>query len=148
MDPLIYVGIMTLLPLFELRWSIPFGIYMGANWMSVSAVAILANIALGPLVLLGLYRFLDVALKVDFMRNFYEKAVLKTQDKAKAYVEKYGFIGLALFVGVPLPGSGSYTGALAAFLLGVDFKKFALANLVGVLFAGALITAISIGLLG
>ena len=148
MDPLIYVALMTLLPLFELRWSIPFGIYMGATWFWVAFVAIGANILLGPAIFFALHKFLDVALKVDFLRGFYERVVLKTQDRAKHYVDKYGVLGMALFVGLPLPGSGSYTGALGAFLLGFRFRHFLLANTIGVLFAGVLVTAISLGILG
>ncbi len=56
------------------------------------------------------------------------------------YVDKYGTIGLALFIGVPLPGSGVWTGALAAFLLGFKRKEFSIANIVGVLIAGVIVT--------
>ncbi|MEA3499505.1 MAG: small multi-drug export protein, partial [Candidatus Marinimicrobia bacterium] len=60
--------------------------------------------------------------------------------KVESKVEKYGEFGLALFIGIPLPGSGVYTGALAAFILGLDFKKFFIATVIGVFIAGILVT--------
>lgn len=148
MTTLIYVAVMTLLPFFELRWSIPFGIYMGTKWMWVVLVATSANLILGPVVFIALHNFLKYVLKVDFLKDFYEKVVLNTQDRVKNYVDKYGLVGMAMFVGLPLPGSGSYTGALGAFLLGFRLRSFILANTLGVLFASFIVTAISLGVLG
>ena len=145
---LIFVAILTLLPLFELRWSIPFGIYMGVKWMWVALVATSANLILGPVIFIALHSFLKYALKVNSLKDFYEGVVLKTQGRVKNYVDKYGLIGMAMFVGLPVPGSGSYTGALGAFLLGFRLRSFILANTIGVLFASFLVTAISVGLLG
>jgi len=70
--------------------------------------------------------------------------VEKTQKKIHKLVEKYGELSVAVFVGIPLPGSGVYSGALAAYLIGLDFKKFTIANIIGVLIAGTLVTIISL----
>jgi len=59
-------------------------------------------------------------------------------------VEKYGEFGLALFIGVPLPGSGSISGAIAAHLMGMSFKRFFLANLIGVSIAAIVVLAVSL----
>ena len=60
----------------------------------------------------------------------------------KKSVEKYGEWAVALFIAIPLPGSGSYSGAIAAYVIGLSHKKFAIANLIGVIIAGILVTAI------
>ena len=69
--------------------------------------------------------------------------IIRNQKKVHKYVEKYGVLGLGLFIGVPLPGSGVYSGALAAYLLGFKFKEFFKAAIIGVLIAGVIITLIS-----
>ena len=66
----------------------------------------------------------------------------KTRHKIHPYVERYGELGVAVFIGIPLPGSGVYTGALGAYLLGVDRKKFSVANVIGVLIAATAVTLI------
>ena len=66
----------------------------------------------------------------------------KTQHKIHPYVEKYGELGVAVFIGIPLPMSGVYTGAFGAYLLGVDKKKFAIANVIGVLIAAVAVTTL------
>ncbi len=66
----------------------------------------------------------------------------RTRHKLHPYVEKYGELGLALFIGVPLPGTGAYTGAFGAFLMGMSRRKFLWANLLGVLLACVALTMI------
>ena len=66
----------------------------------------------------------------------------RTQHKLHPYVEKYGEWGLAVFIGVPLPGTGAYTGAFGAFLLGLDKRKFLVANALGVLIACVAVVAL------
>ena len=70
-----------------------------------------------------------------------------TQRKIKPLVDKYGLFGVSLFIAIPLPGSGSYTGAVAAYILGIGYKKFILANLIGVIIAGTIVTLTSLGIL-
>jgi uncharacterized membrane protein len=66
--------------------------------------------------------------------------VEKTRKKIHAGVEKYGEYFLIIFIGIPLPGSGVYSGALGAYLLGMSFRKFIIANIFGVLIAAAAVT--------
>ena len=65
----------------------------------------------------------------------------KTYDE---YVEKYGEIGVAIFIGIPLPGSGVYTGSMGSYLLGVSKKDFIIACILGVLIAGTAVTLITL----
>lgn len=142
---LITIVIMTLLPGLELRLSIPWGVGTGIDPSAVFVVAVLTNIALGPVVYFALIHFVQFFLRFNLINNIYEHFVLRTRKRVFPLVEKYGLIGISLFVAIPLPGSGSYTGALAAYLLGLSQRRFAVANLLGVLIAGLIVTLVSIG---
>lgn len=132
------IGI-TLLPGIELRGSIPIGIAYGFNPLWVFLLLTLVNIAIIVPLLLFLEWFFHLVEKINIVDFF----VRRTRKKAGPYVKKYGVIGLALFVGVPLPGTGAYTGALAAHLLGLDKKRAFFAIAMGVLIAGSIVTLIS-----
>ncbi len=156
---LLWVAFLTLLPGLELRLSIPAGILastvnlplgysltgLGLPILEVFVVAVLTNIILGPIVFYALHQFISFFLKFSPIKRCYEFSVKRTQKKVFPLVEKFGIIGIALFIAIPLPGSGSYTGALAAYLLGMESKQFAIANIVGVLIAGIVVTGLTIG---
>tara|TARA_B100000315_G_scaffold208440_1_gene203763 strand:+ start:168 stop:644 length:477 start_codon:yes stop_codon:yes gene_type:complete len=134
----------TFLPFLELRASIPFGIISGVHWSLVFVIAVVTNILLG----IFLYHILDRVIyyftKIDFIDKLYGRYVEKTQKKIHSLIEKYGEFALAVFIGIPLPGSGVYSGALAAYLLGFEKKKFIVACIWGVLIAGVLVTLVSV----
>ncbi|MCQ9207362.1 MAG: small multi-drug export protein [Omnitrophica bacterium] len=149
--------LVTFIPGLELRASIPLGILAGKieflnlvlegyglNWVVVFLTCVIANVILGPLVYVFLDKFVHRFLRLRLFAKYYHGKVEKTQKKLKPYVEKYGLFGVAIFIGMPLPGSGSYTGALGAYLLGLDYKKFIIANTVGVFIAGIIVTAVTL----
>jgi len=149
--------LVTFIPFLELRASIPLGILsgkielfnltlqgFGLNWALVFLVCVVSNMILGPLVYLFLDKFVKYLTKFELFANYYNRKVEKTQHKIEPYVRKYGTFGVALFIGVPLPGTGSYTGALGAYLLGLGYKKFILANALGVLIAGIVVTMLTL----
>lgn len=141
---LILIGL-TLLPFLELRASIPYGILnTDLNWAAVFLICGITNIILAPII----YFLLDKAVHSFFFikpfKKVYDYYIIKTQKKIQGYVEKYGEIGVTLFIAVPLPGSGVYSGALAAYILGMSYKDFIKSAIIGVLIAGAIVTAISI----
>ena len=113
---------------------------LGMPWIKVVIITFITNILLGPIVYILLNQFVHIVIKINFFNKIYEKFVIRTRHKIENKVEKYGELGLALFIGVPLPGSGVYTGALAAFILGLNFKKFLIATVIGVFIAGILVT--------
>ncbi len=137
--------VLTLLPFLELRASIPYGIFnTSLSRPSVFLICIVTNILLAPLLWIFVNYMMHLFLDFDFIRKPYDKIVLKTQKKVHPYVEKYGTIGLALFIGIPLPGSGVYSGALGAYLLGFKFKDYIIASVIGVLIAGTAVLFASI----
>ena len=140
MNNIIQLILVTFIPGLELRASIPYGItVLGIPWIKVVIITFITNILLGPIVYILLNNFVHIVIKINFFNKIYEKFVIRTQHKIENKVEKYGELGLALFIGVPLPGSGVYTGALAAFILGLNFKKFLIATVIGVFIAGILV---------
>jgi len=133
----------TFIPTLELRASIPYGIFgTGIHWFQVFLICVVANIIIGIII----YVFLEWIIKLMCLFGPIEKLwngyVQKTQRRISEGVEKYGEWAVAVFIGIPLPGSGVYTGAVAAFLVGLNFKKFMIANIIGVIIAGILVTAI------
>jgi len=111
-------------------------------WLDAFLLVVAINILLGPIVYFALKIFLDLVIKIPAMNKLYERSLHKVQTKIKPKVDKYGAWGLALFIGIPLPGSGVYTGALAAFVLNVKPKQFMLATILGVLIAAIIVLAV------
>ena len=148
MDMLFEIGViifLTFIPTLELRASIPYGIFSSSmHWSLVFIVAVVANIVLAPIVYVFLNKFVHMFFRFSKFHRFYHKNVELVQNKIHKNVEKYGEYGLALFIGVPLPGSGVYTGVLAGYCVGLDYKRTMIASVFGVLIAGILVTVISL----
>jgi len=145
MNPVISLILITLLPFLELRASIPYGILAtNLHWVVVFLICVITNIILGSIIYLILDKFVHLVIKINFIGNIYKHFHEKTQKKIHKYVEKWGWLGLAVFIGIPAPGSGVYSGALAAYILGMSHKRFLIAAIVGVIIAGIIVTAISL----
>jgi len=154
---LILFGI-TLIPAFELRASIPYGILsgsvdlpfglavqgMGEPWPVVFIICVISNIILGTVLFPLIDHIMRILEKIPLVGRLWNKFVLRAQKKIHPYVEKWGTIGVALFIAVPLPGSGSYSGALGAYLLGISYRHFIVANIIGVTLAGIIVTILSV----
>jgi len=141
--PYLCIVLLTLVPALELRASIPYGILVAdENWLVVAAVAIAANIVLGPVVFFVLDKFMHLLLRIPLVDKLWNRMILKTQRKIHPMVEKYGVLGLSAFIGVPLPGSGVYSGAIGGYLLGFTKREFYIATVIGVLIAATAVTAV------
>lgn len=142
MKTILVLILITLIPTLELRASIPFGVLKGdMPWWAVVLVCVVTNIILGPLVYLFLDKGIGLLQRFEWLDRVYQRTVLKTQRNIQKSVDRYGEIGVALFIGIPLPGTGSYSGALGAYLIGLGYRKFIIANVIGVLIAGTIVTA-------
>lgn len=138
---LLLLVLITFIPALELRASIPLGVFEPNlravfTWPVVLAICVAANAVLGWLVYEIMGPFFSLLRRWRWFDTRVWPRLERTRHKVHPYVEKYGTMGLAIFIGVPLPGSGVYTGAFGAYLLGMDRRRFALANLVGVVIAG------------
>jgi len=135
----------TFLPFLELRASIPYGI-LKANlpWIQVFVICVITNIILGAILYLLIDKIIKIATKIKAIDDIYQKYIEKMQKNVDKYVDKYGELAVAVFIGIPLPGSGVYSGAIASYLLGLKYKKFMIANIIGVLIAGTIVTVVSL----
>jgi len=135
--------LITLIPTLELRASIPYGILIsGMPLWWVITICIITNIILGPMIYFILDKLMFILLKIGWVERIYNWSVIRTREKIQKPIDKYGDMGIALFIGIPLPGTGSYTGALGAYLMGLGYKKFIIANIIGVLIAGSVVTTV------
>jgi uncharacterized membrane protein len=145
-NKLLIVALLTLIPTLELRAGIPYGFLALINvpngWVYVVIVSIITNILLGPIVYFMLDKFVHLLRKIRFMDKIYQRKVAHIHKKIFPKTETYGDIALAFFIGIPLPGTGSYTGALAAYILGIKPKRFFWINIIGVLVAGIIVTVV------
>jgi len=148
-EEIIVLILITLLPFFELRVSIPYGIViLQMNWILVFFVCVMTNIILGPIIYIFIDKIMHVFLRIRFLDRLYSYYIERTQKRIHKYVQKYGELGIVVFIGIPFPGSGSYSGALASYLIGMKFKKFVIANAIGVLIAGLIIFLVSLTMNG
>lgn len=143
----IVVFIISMLPLLELRGGLLAASILNLDFLPGYIISILGNTLPIPLLLL----FLDKVLK--WLSNFKatKKLVSKLETKIlskKDQIEKYGYVGLMIFVGVPLPGTGAWTGAGLAVLLNMEKKKSFIFIMLGVILASIIMSIVSYGILG
>ena len=132
------------LPIFELRGAIPVAINMfGMPWYSAFSLALIGNLLPVPFILLFLGTITRWLSKIAFFQRTLNRLFAHTKRRGRI-VEKYERIGLALFVGIPLPVTGAWTGSLAASIFGLSFKHAFLAIFAGVFVAGIIVTCLSL----
>ena len=132
------------IPITELRAAIPFGIAGGMTPLSAWFWGVLGNLLPIPFILFMwplIYKIFDA---IPFTRGILHGFVDKAREKGKT-VEKKGAIGLTLFVAVPLPVTGVWTGSLISFLLGLKPLKSALCLTLGAMISGTVVTLITVG---
>ncbi len=142
MKGLLHLLVLTFVPGVELRGAIPISIlYYKNSPLTSFLILTFFNILIVPLVFL----LWDIALFIADKIKIVDLYLQKLRKRSERAVEKYGFWALALFVAVPLPGTGAYTGAFIAELFGMNKKKAFLSVSIGVFIAGLLVTLMSIG---
>ncbi|MCC8045861.1 MAG: small multi-drug export protein [Clostridiales bacterium] len=151
MKSYLIVFLISMLPLIELRGAIPYGVLFGLPTLPTYLVAIIGNMLPVPFIYLFARRILiwgqDKPLIGKLFTFFLEKGE-KGGQKLQAKAGRGLFVALLLFVGIPLPGTGAWTGTLAASILKMDFKSTSIAVMLGVLLAGVIMGLASNGLLG
>jgi len=138
------LAIVSCIPFIELRLAIPLGLGLGMPWYESFLISFVSNCVPIPFVILLTRPIFDWLKK----RKAFEKFVIRFEEKMmkkSEKVTKYEMIGLFLFVAIPLPGTGAYSGAVIAALLGMRLKKAMPSIAAGVFTAGAIITAIAYG---
>ena len=137
--------LVSLLPGLENRAGIPLAILRGVNPFVAWIISSLLSFAAGLLVLLFLSRLEELVLLTP-LSNLYKAVSENVRKRVYKYVEKYGRFALPVFVAVPMPGSGVYSGALAAFLLGMKKEEALVGLLVGSFLSGLIVLIASASL--
>lgn len=142
------VFLISMLPIVELRGAIPFGVAYGFSPIENFILCCVGNMIPIPFILLFIRQILKWmnSSKIKFFRDV-SGFVLKKADKNADKITKYATFGLFVFVAIPLPGTGAWTGALVAALLSMKMKYALISIAVGVLVAGILVSCISYGAL-
>ena len=142
--PELIVVIISMIPVVELRGSIPVAILLfNIPWLEAAVLSIIGNMIPVPFLLLLIDWFFGLISKVKPGRKFTEWLFTRTRRKGKS-IEKYEEIGLVIFVGIPLPGTGGWTGALAANIFGLRFWRSMLFIFFGVIMAAIIVTILSL----
>ena len=145
------VFLISMVPLLELRGAIPYAVGFGLPLVPSYIVAVIGNMLPVPFIFLFARRILVWGRDKKVIGGFFKWCLEKGEKGGRKLEEKAGaglYVALLLFVGIPLPGTGAWTGTLAASLLDLDFKKSILYILLGLLLAAAIMLAASLGLFG
>lgn len=140
------VFIISLMPILELRGGLIAASILGLSPLRSYIISIIGNIIPVPFILWFINSILN------FMRNSKRLSKIakwldKKVEKHRSQIEKYGFWGLVLFVGIPLPGTGAWTGCLVASVLEMNRKKSFIAVMIGIFIASIIMMILSFGLL-
>jgi uncharacterized membrane protein len=136
------VVIIAALPVVELRGALPVAINVfGMPWYWAYLLAVIGNMLPVPILLLFFESLVRLVSKVESGRRLVNWVLERTRRHGK-FIERYERIGLMLFVAIPLPFTGAWTGSIAAFLMGMKFRYSFLSILCGVLIAGVIVTCL------
>jgi uncharacterized membrane protein len=141
--------LISMVPIIELRLGVPFAIGLGIDYFPALAVCVIGNIIPVPFIYFFARKFLKWGARQAVIGKFCNFCLQKGERAGQKLVKKTGryglFIALLLFVGIPLPGTGAWTGTLAASFLDMGFKSTVLSVILGVILAGCIMALASTG---
>ena len=134
----------AMVPVLELRGAIPVGVAGGVPVLAAMLIAVVGNLVPIPILIVFTRNVFDWLKTKGKIKTIVEKLEAKAEAKSEI-VQKYEWWGLCILVAIPLPGTGAWTGALVAAVLGMRLKKSLPAITVGVLIAGVIVTLLTYG---
>ena len=143
----VIVFLVSMVPLIELRGAIPYGVMFGLPLWQTFLIAAVGNMLPVPVIYLFARKVLEWGRDKPVIGGFFTFCLEKGQRGGEKLQAKAGhglFLALLLFVGVPLPGTGAWTGTLAASILNMGLKKTSLACMGGVVLAGCIMGLLSV----
>ena len=139
----IFTMLASMIPIVELRGGLPFGVALGLPYHLAFPFAVLGNIIPAPFIIVYIRRiFLLMRRYMPRLNGLVDKLEQKAHLKGQK-VQKYQYIGLWLFVAIPLPGTGAWTGSLVAAILEMRLRKALPSVVLGVLTAGCIMLALT-----
>ncbi len=143
----LWIFFISMVPLIELRGAIPVSQVAGIDIIPAFIVCIIGNMLPVPIIYLFARKVLEWGADKPYIGKFFTWCLQKGKkggDKLQAKAGRGLFVALMLFVGIPLPGTGAWTGTLAASILDMDFKSTVVAVMLGVLIAGVIMMTVSL----
>ncbi|MDR2096758.1 MAG: small multi-drug export protein [Treponema sp.] len=141
---LLWTAFLSFLPISELRGAIPFSIANGIPWYFAYPFAVLFNALVAPGCWIFLSTLHKLFLKMKWYGNFFDRFVDRARNKLRGNVERWGWFGIAVFVAIPFPITGAWTGTLGAWVLGLSPRRTMAAVILGVITAGAIVTLVTV----
>lgn len=139
----LFTLLVSMVPIVELRGGIPFGVALGLPYPVAFTAAVIGNILPAPFILVYIRRIFQwMRLRLPRFNGVVDALERKAHLKGNK-VNKYKYLGLLLFVGIPLPGTGAWTGALAAAFLDMPLRKAMPSIILGVILAGCIMTGLT-----
>lgn len=144
LSPEVIIFIVSLLPILELRGGLIAAALLGVDWTIAFPICVIGNVLPIPVIILFIRKIFDFIKKTNFLwlRKIVEKIDEKAQNKSKT-MNTASLLGLFLFVGIPLPGTGAWTGALVANILNIKPAKAFITTVLGVITAGIIMSTIT-----
>ena len=142
------VFLVSMVPIVELRGAIPIAASMNVPMLQAYIIAVIGNMLPVPIIYFFARKVLLWGKDKKYIGKFFTFCLEKGEKGGKKLMAKAGrgtFLALLIFVGIPLPGTGAWTGTLAASILNMDFKKSVIAVMLGVLLAGVIMGLVSAG---
>jgi uncharacterized membrane protein len=140
----ISVVFVAMLPIVELRGALPIALGLDIEWGIAIVLSIIGNMLPIPFLMLFFGKVEKFLRRWKVFEVFFDRLFSSTRKKGERKIQAWGDIGLILFVAIPLPVTGAWTGTLAAYLLKLEKKKAFLSIFVGVVIAGMIMTAVSL----
>ena len=138
---ILFTFLISISPFGEARAGIPYGELNGLPILLVFVIGLAANLLIFPL----FYRAIEFSKKYFSKNEFYKKSVIylssRARSRTKTMIKKYGVWGLMVFVMIPLPVTGAYTGTIAAYLFRISYKKSLIAISIGVTISSIMVTS-------
>ena len=139
----LFTMLVSMVPIVELRGGLPFGVALGLPYHLAFPAAVIGNLIPAPFIIVYIRRVFELMRKyLPWLNGIVDKLEKKAHLKGQK-VQKYQYLGLWLFVAIPLPGTGAWTGSLAAAFLGMRLKKAMPAVVLGVLTAGCIMLGLT-----
>ncbi|MBE6159407.1 MAG: small multidrug export protein [Firmicutes bacterium] len=143
------VFLISMVPLIELRGAVPYAVYLELPLLPSYIIAIIGNMLPVPIIFFFARKVLLWGKDKKVIGKFFTFCLEKGEkggNKLKAKAKNGLYVALLLFVGIPIPGTGAWTGTLAASILDMDFKKSVVSVMLGVILAGIIMGLLSLGL--
>jgi uncharacterized membrane protein len=145
---LLITAFLSFMPISELRGAIPFAIANGIAWYWAYPFTVILNALIAPvcwIFLATIHKFLYGASPekgIRLYKNFFDRFVEKARGNISVKLERWGWLGITVFVAIPLPITGAWTGTIGAWVLGVSKKRTIIAVTLGIAAAGVIVTAV------